>query len=282
MTQLVGEGGGGGGENWQWRPFSSMSGEHGGDLLVVLISNGEINQQRRLSLGNKLQDDHGVLYSLECKEVITTTRFLYLLLPQTVAYATLWSEDPQLAVKSRLLSGAVPHCQNPITTAQPPKKALVDGCTKILRARCLYICTSKELEWRGAKQNLDIASLKESQLKDARERGSMFASSRFYQLFANGSEMRGHWRVDHHTSEDDFAPCKMPFPNMSTERRIFTSCVEFVKILSILKQRMLEKRMKFHLTTDYETEPVFMIQAIWLGPLPRLLLLQCPTHMQSD
>ncbi|VDL58232.1 unnamed protein product [Hymenolepis diminuta] len=53
------------------------------------------------------------------------------------------------------------------------------------------------------RRNMDIVSLKEPQLKDACERESMFASSRFYRLCANGSEMRGHWRVDHHTSEDD-------------------------------------------------------------------------------
>ncbi|VDL61070.1 unnamed protein product [Hymenolepis diminuta] len=41
LTQLGGEGGGGEGEKWQWRLFSSMSGEHGGDPLAVLISNGE-------------------------------------------------------------------------------------------------------------------------------------------------------------------------------------------------------------------------------------------------
>ncbi|VDL64173.1 unnamed protein product [Hymenolepis diminuta] len=35
LTQLEGERGGGGGEKWQWHPFSPMNEEHGGDLFAA-------------------------------------------------------------------------------------------------------------------------------------------------------------------------------------------------------------------------------------------------------
>ncbi|VUZ56646.1 unnamed protein product [Hymenolepis diminuta] len=35
LTQLAGEGGGGGGEKWQWRLLFSMNEEHGGDILAA-------------------------------------------------------------------------------------------------------------------------------------------------------------------------------------------------------------------------------------------------------
>lgn len=61
-------------------------------------------------------------------------------------------------------------------------------------------------------RKLDIVPFKEPQLNDVHEREIMLAISQIYQLFSNETEMRRHWRIDHHKLKDDLSTSRLPCP----------------------------------------------------------------------